>query len=328
MAGTVDWHDIPVSISITGDLGAGKSTVARELSEMLGMPLVSAGQAFRDEAKARGMSLAELTELCASDPSVDEAIDRRVADPGAGSPAIYDSRLAFRFVPHTFKVFVSCPEDVAAQRVLHACREGERFSTAEEARESLARRREAERERFAAMYGVDIRDEDAFDLVVDGTQAPADAAAEIAKEFALWRLSRAGLTMTDDDCFQHLGELFDGSWLVGEVRAAIHDGSECFVAEWDIVEAWELEGGPRLNQAVGCFYDGGLDEMRRTYGDAAAQIAAECLFEYEQGHNHGLPREGVTEAVLDLAEALEYEKSLSVASEIIKRTARPTARVS
>ena len=168
-----------MNVTLSGDLGSGKTTLAAELGER-GWEVVSAGRAFRDEAVARGLSLMELTELCATDPTIDAAIDARIAELGERLDcAAFDSRLAFAVVPGALRVWLSCPDDVAAKRVFDERREGESFATVEEARESLARRRDMERERFVRAYGIDDRDPSCFDLVLDATRSTCDLADEL-----------------------------------------------------------------------------------------------------------------------------------------------------
>jgi cytidylate kinase len=50
-------------VTVGGLPGTGTSTLCRLLERELGLPYVYAGQIFRQEAAARGLSLAELNEL-------------------------------------------------------------------------------------------------------------------------------------------------------------------------------------------------------------------------------------------------------------------------
>lgn len=175
-----------MNITVTGDLGAGKSTVANVLFGR-GWRVVSAGEVFRREALVRGLTLAELTELCRTDPATDHAIDRRIAEMGMQRDhTVFDSRLAFHFVPDALHVFLSCPLEVAAYRVVTAGRPLEHYATISEAQRALAWRRDEEQRRFKEMYGVDIRDETQFDLVVDATLVPSEI-ADIIEEYVARR---------------------------------------------------------------------------------------------------------------------------------------------
>ena len=62
-------------ISFSGKLGAGKSTIAKALSEKLGMKRYYMGEIFRRVAKEKGMTVAEFGALCEKDPKYDKEID-------------------------------------------------------------------------------------------------------------------------------------------------------------------------------------------------------------------------------------------------------------
>lgn len=155
-----------MNVTITGDLGSGKSTLARLMHED-GWDVVNAGEIFRREALARGMTVQELTDVCATDPTLDNLIDRQMAEMGRASDhTVFESRLAFHFVPDSLKVYLSCSAEVAALRVLYANRLTERYSSLEEAQSGLVRRQGDERERFLGMYGIDLSDMSNYDVVI------------------------------------------------------------------------------------------------------------------------------------------------------------------
>ena len=112
-------------ITITGKLGSGKSTVAKKLVERYGFEIFSTGAILRAAAAERGMDLLELNkELNSkldSDRSMDDLIDNttiRVAAERKNDKLIFDSRMAWHFVPGAFKVFVTVDPRVAAERVM------------------------------------------------------------------------------------------------------------------------------------------------------------------------------------------------------------------
>ena len=62
-------------ITIAGDIGSGKSTIAKRLAELARVEPLSTGGIQRQLAQARGLSVLELNKLAEQDPSIDKEID-------------------------------------------------------------------------------------------------------------------------------------------------------------------------------------------------------------------------------------------------------------
>lgn len=170
------------TIAVSGELGSGKSAVSSLLAGALGARRVSTGAAQRRIAEQRGVSTLELNRLAESDPTIDEEVDSVFRSLAASREAlVVDSRLAWHFLPGSFKVHLVVSPDAAAGRVLR--REGsaaEHYRTRSEALGKLEARASVERERFLSVYGVDIFDLRNYDLVVDTTRvSPQEVAAEV-----------------------------------------------------------------------------------------------------------------------------------------------------
>ncbi len=180
-------------ISLAGDLGSGKSTVADILVKSLSAEYYSAGTVVRSIAAARGITVAELNEYMETHPEIDHEIDAGIAALSEDERAlVIDSRMAWHFTKGTFKVYLSCDIETSSIRIMHANRPGEHNATLEETIECTRARRESEKKRYTEQYGVDIKDLFNYSLIVDTSVAsPADVAQRIAESFALWQKDRS-----------------------------------------------------------------------------------------------------------------------------------------
>jgi cytidylate kinase len=175
-------------ISITGDLGSGKSAVSRLLSEKLGFRIVSTGLIQRDIAVKYGMTTLELNEYTCTHPEIDDEIDNAVTQLQEKEESlIFDSRLAWHFAPKTFKIFLTVDPDEAARRIFNDKRTSEKYITVEEAKQKILARRLSELERFKSYYNIDYSDLKNYDCVVDTTNAKPNEVCELViKCFSSW----------------------------------------------------------------------------------------------------------------------------------------------
>ena len=180
-------------ISLTGDLGSGKSAVSRILSQGLGHRVVSTGLIQRGIAEKYGMTTLELNEYTKTHPEIDDEIDGAVSELGKSSePIIFDSRLAWHFAPGTFKVFLLADTYVAAERILKDSRTSENYHDIREAMDQIRARRQSEIDRFRSYYHIDYADLGNFDLVIETTHARPEEVAEcIILNFKRWKNSES-----------------------------------------------------------------------------------------------------------------------------------------
>ncbi len=180
-------------ISLAGDLGSGKSTVADILIARLGAEYYSTGAIVRSIAADRGMTVTELNKYMETHPEIDHEIDAGIAALSEVDKAlIIDSRMAWHFTKGTFKVYLSCDIETSALRIMHAKRQGECSSSLEEQIKCTRERRESEKKRYLEQYGVDIKDLTNYSLVVDTTEAtPEQVAEKIISAFEKWQADKS-----------------------------------------------------------------------------------------------------------------------------------------
>lgn len=182
-------EDVNMNITITGNLGSGKSSVCKEL-EKAGFTIVSAGDIFRQIAAEKGMTVIQLNEAAKKDRSIDDMLDLRSTKLGHEMDhTVFDSRLAWHFVEKSFKVFLLVDTKEAARRVFNGDnRSAEDYQNMEEAKAGLEERARLEQERFRELYGIDYYDASNYDLIIESTSAsPEQIAQEIQRNFELYQ---------------------------------------------------------------------------------------------------------------------------------------------
>ena len=176
-------------ISLAGDLGSGKSTVANILISMLGAEYYSTGAIVRSIAEKYGMTVTELNVYMETHPEIDHEIDDGLRALGEVDKfLIIDSRLAWHFTKGTFRIYLSTDIETSALRIMNANRAGEHSATLEETVKETRRRRESEKKRYMEQYGLDIKNLANYSLIVDTTNAtPSEVAECIITAFDEWK---------------------------------------------------------------------------------------------------------------------------------------------
>ncbi len=182
-----------LKLSLAGDLGSGKSTVAKLLQERLGAEYYGTGVIAREMAASMGMDIAAFNIYMETHPEMDREFDRRLEqlsdDPRR---LIVDSRMAWHFVRDTFRIYLTTDPEAAAVRVMRAGREAERFNTVSEAAERIRARKTSEKKRYFELYGVDCKDFNNYNIIIDTTFAtPEQVADRIVEGIRAWESDRS-----------------------------------------------------------------------------------------------------------------------------------------
>jgi cytidylate kinase len=183
-------------ITIAGSPGSGKSSTAKALAAALQYRHFSSGDVFRQLAAERGESI-EAMNISAEvqrdiDLKVDNLLQRMYR---TEEKLVIDSRMAWRWMPDSFKVFLVLDPDTAAERIFDNVREEGRQSedatSVEEARRSIDRRFASEQRRYRALYGVNPTDPLNFDVVVNTRHnSLKTVTAMTLAAFKAWRTRR------------------------------------------------------------------------------------------------------------------------------------------
>ena len=159
-------------ITIAGSPGSGKSSTAKAIAADLGFRHFSSGDFFRQLAAEQGLSIEAMNISAEVRRDIDLKVDNllqqmyRTAD-----SVVIDSRMAWHWMPASFKVFLVLDPATAAERIFQQLQATARLSedgaSVEEVRRSIDRRAASEQKRYAALYGVDATDPLNFDVVIN-----------------------------------------------------------------------------------------------------------------------------------------------------------------
>ena len=232
-----------INITIAGDLGSGKSTVANHLINNINYRIESAGLIFRRLAEQHGMTAKEFNQFIESNPKYDNMVDDNIKEMGEKEEnIIFDSRLAWYFVPKSFKIYMYVDVDTATERIFNdKGRVSESYSDMQTAKKEIIERRESEVLRYKTFYNIDINNYSNYDFIIDTSHATKDEvndavlsnfrAFEQGKEYDKILLSPKNLIMENEinDASEDIEiEKKDGKFFVfkghNKVKAALEEG--------------------------------------------------------------------------------------------------------
>ena len=168
-------------ITLAGSLGSGKSSTAKLVASNLGYKHFSSGDLFRAIAAERGLSVLEINQQAELEHEIDHAVDEKLRNMANDSEFVIDSRMAFNWMPNSFKVFLSLDPKIAAERIYKQIQQSGRVSengnTVDDVYKGIIERRESEQKRYMNLYNIDVHDMTPFDLVLDTS---VDSLEEVA----------------------------------------------------------------------------------------------------------------------------------------------------
>ncbi len=169
-------------ITVTGKPCCGKSTVCKLLCEKYNFEYISTGNMFRELSKQNGQDILSFQKND-NIKSIDKLIDDKIALIGEtrlNDDIIIESRLAWHFIPNSFKVFIDVSLDTAGERLLSSSRDTEQASNLSEAMELLCERWNLENDRYLDLYGVNNLEPSQYDFVISSdTLTPEEVSNEI-----------------------------------------------------------------------------------------------------------------------------------------------------
>lgn len=183
-------------ITLSGKPGAGKSSTADKVAELLEYSRHSSGEMVRAILKKKHMTLEEYNERAKSEHELDNYIDAELRKLREQKDIVVDARLGFYWIPESFKVYLNLDLEAATVRIFNDMKSNaERASeggnqSIESVAASVQRRMENEHNRFKSLYGVDPYDTRNFDLVINTSQhTPQSVALAVVEAYREWLAS-------------------------------------------------------------------------------------------------------------------------------------------
>jgi len=185
-------------ITIAGSLGSGKSSTARAVASTLGFRHFSSGDLFRQLAVARGESIEAMNISAEVQRDIDLKVDNLLQEMyGTDESLVIDSRMAWHWMPLSFKVFLVLDPNTAASRIFHHLQDEGRMSEAatsvQEVRNSIDRRFASEQKRYAALYGVNATDPLNFNIIINTKHNDLKiVTAIVSAAYHAWQIDKKG----------------------------------------------------------------------------------------------------------------------------------------
>ena len=171
-------------ITISGNLGSGKSTVGELLAKRFGLTIYASGDLMRMIAQKHHMIINEFNDYLKLHREIDRLIDQEAMDLAEKEDyLLFVSRMAWYFIPTSFKVYLYVDEQEGAKRILQdQDRNSEHYENYQKALEGVYTRFEKSRIRFLDVYQVDIADPKHYDLYLDTTHLSISEVEEIISQ--------------------------------------------------------------------------------------------------------------------------------------------------
>lgn len=158
-----------MKIALCGRPGSGKSAVARKLALIFSLKHYSTGDYMRQLAMEQGYTIEAFAKVAPKD--IDNHIDAWTENIGkTEDDFIFDSRLAFHFIPDAIKIFLDVSYEEGARRIFLKPRQSEaKVDSVEELAQRNKERWQADKKRYLKIYNLDMDEKTKYDLYIDTT---------------------------------------------------------------------------------------------------------------------------------------------------------------
>lgn len=169
-------------ITITGKPCSGKGTVSKIFCKKYNFEYICTGDIFRGLAKSYGYDDVlefQKDEVC---KNADKIVDDKTTELGVTSidkNIVVDSRLAWHFIPNSYKVFIDVDWQTAGKRLIEANRKNEQAKDIKTAVNKLKDRWQEENNRYLELYNTNNLNPQNYNLVVSSEDKTPEEIADI-----------------------------------------------------------------------------------------------------------------------------------------------------
>ncbi len=171
-------------ITITGKPCSGKGSISKMFCQKYNFDYMCVGDMMREMALKNNQTILEFQQSNPNIKDIDNMLDSYTENVGKtrlDENLMIDSRLAWHFIPKSFKVFVDVDWTTAGNRLIGADRDSETAKDTDSATESLKNRWETENKRYQELYNIDNCNLNNYDFVVNSSNKTVEELVEIIK---------------------------------------------------------------------------------------------------------------------------------------------------
>ncbi len=173
-------------ITVSGEPGAGKSTVARLLAKKLGYDFLSIGSLLRKLGLTNHKDILGMNKEALKKEKIDKELDKHlIMISKSRDNVVVDARLGFFFIKKSVKIFLKVNDIVGAKRIFLSKRKTEGYKSIITALFSIYLRKHFEVERYKRLYYINPYNTKHYDLVIDTTRLSPEEVVSIIIQFLI-----------------------------------------------------------------------------------------------------------------------------------------------
>jgi len=154
-----------ITITISGQSGSGKSTIADAIAKTFHLKHVNVGDIFRNIAKKRNLQLETFAKVRSK--KIDLEADEKTLELAKKGNVLLNGRLTAWVAGDNadVRIFVDCDINVRAKRVAERDKK-----TVLQAKKDLIKRDKSDAKAYKKVYGINVADKRIYDVIIDNTK--------------------------------------------------------------------------------------------------------------------------------------------------------------